>query len=245
MVFLIRQRIKLLGVTTLFALLVFTLTIHDFLAISRPVDGNVLVVEAWILSSPAIREAMEEFERGHYEWLVTVGGPIGEDGESAGQENSAELAARELRELGVDANRVIVLPIVNVTRHRTYASALALKSWLRRSNIETTGVNVFTRGVHARKSLVLFRRALGPGTHVGVIAGTENTYDPDYWWISIRGIHMVLRKTIGYLYAEFWPLPESLPPFSSSGDSSSSRPSQPTDHRQLTEDLGAYLALPN
>lgn len=229
------QRITLLCLTTLFATLVFALTIHDFLAISRPVDANILVVEAWIIGSPAIREAMEEFERGHYKWLVTVGVPIGEDEESGGQENSAERAARELRELGVDAKRVIVLPIVNVTRHRTYASALTLKSWLGRSNIETTGVNVFTRGVHARKSLLLFKRALGPGTHVGVIAGTENTYDPDYWWTSVRGIHMVLRKTIGYLYAEFWPLPESVPHVSSSGDSSTSRLSQPTDHRQRTE----------
>jgi DUF218 domain len=199
-----------LGLTTLLASLVFALTIHDFLAISRPIDGNVLVVEAWILSSLAIREAMEEFERGHYKWLVTVGGPIGEDEEPAGQENSAELAARELRELGVDANRVIVLPIINVTRHRTYASALALKSWLGRSNIETTGVNVFTRGVHARKSLVLFRRALGPGTPVGVIAGTDDTYDPSRWWDSARGIYAVMRKTLGFLYAVVWPLPDDL-----------------------------------
>ena len=64
----------------LIAALVFVFTIHDFLAISRPVVGNILVVEAWILDSSAIKEAADEFTCGHYEWLVTVGGPIGEEG---------------------------------------------------------------------------------------------------------------------------------------------------------------------
>ena len=215
--FIYRQRFRLFGLVALIAALVFVLTIHDFLAISRPVVGNILVVEAWIWDSSAIKEAADEFTRGHYEWLVTFGGPIGEEG-SPDQKNSAVLAAIKLRGLGVDKSRIIVLPVPNVTFHRTYASALTLRNWLISSKIETTGINVVTLGAHARKSLVLFKRALGPETNVGVIAGTEDDYDQSRWWLSARGFYVTMRKTLGYLYAVFWPIPESLPLTSNSGD---------------------------
>ena len=225
-----RQRYKLLGLATLAAALAFVLTINDFLAISRPVDGDILVVEGWIWNSPAIREASEEFNRGHYKWLVTVGESIGGTGGTPDQKDLAKLAARQLREFGVDEKLIIVLPVSNVTLHRTYASALTLKNWLTRSKIETTGVNVFTVGTHARKSLVLFKRALGPGTNVGVIAGTEDTYNASRWWLSARGIYVIVRKTLGYIYAVSWPLPESLPVSSDLGDTPSSR--RPMSHRE-------------
>ena len=215
----VRQRLKLLGLAILFASFAFVLRIHDFLAISHPVDGNILVVEGWIRNSPAIREASQEFYRGHYKWLVIVGEPIGGDEGARDQKDSAELAARQLREFGVDENVIIVLAVPNVTLHRTYASALALRNWLKMSKTDTTGINVFTLGAHARKSLVLFRRAFGPGTNVGVIAGTDDTYYAGRWWLSARGIYVIVRKTLGYLYSVLWPLPESLPVFADSGGS--------------------------
>jgi hypothetical protein len=190
---------------------VFVLTIHEFLAINRPVVGNILVVEAWIWNSSAMKEAAEEFTRGQYEWLVTVGGHIEEQG-PLDQQSSAVLAAIRLQELGIDQSRIIVLPVPDMTFHRTYASAVTLRNWLTKSKTETIGVNIFTLGAHARKSLVLFTRALGPGIHVGVLAGTEDDYDHTHWWVSARGIYVTMRKTLGYLYAVCWPIPESLPP---------------------------------
>lgn len=191
--------------------LVFAFTIQDFLAISLPVNGNILVVEGWIWNSPAMSEAAEEFNRGHYKYLVTIGGPVEGDENLADPKNSAELAAGRLREFGIAQTDITVLSVPNVTFHRTYASALTLRNWLSNSKIETTGVNVVTLGAHARKSLVLFQRALGPGTKVGIIAGTDNDYDPRYWWTSARGIYVIMRKTLGYIYAMVWPLPEVLP----------------------------------
>ena len=198
------------SITALVVGLVFVLTIHDFLAINRPVEANILVVEGWVYSHPAIREAAEEFRRGEYRLLITVGGPIGEADGNSDQPSSAMLAANRLQELGMDKRRIVVLAVSKVSRHRTYASALALRNWLRDSGTQTTGVNVFTIGPHARKSLVLFSRALGPGIAVGVIAGTDNDYDPDRWWMSVRGVYVIFRKLLGYLYAVTWPLPENI-----------------------------------
>jgi hypothetical protein len=150
-----------------------------------------------------MKEAKEEFNRGHYKWLVTVGTPIAR----MNQKSSAVVVAERLRELGVDESRIIMLPVPVMKLHQTYTFALAVRNWSIHSKTETTGINVFTLGTNARKSLILFKRALGSGTKVGVIAGTEDNFDASRWWLSARGIYWVLGKTFGYLYATFWPLP--------------------------------------
>lgn len=184
--------------------------IHDFLAINESVHANVLVAEGWAWDSAAMQEAAEEFNRGGYDVVITVGVISNAQGSESMQENFAEQAAEQLRKFGVDDQAVQVLAVPYVDRHRTYASALAVKRWLAGSKIHPVGINVVTLGAHARKSLVLFKRAFGERVPVGVIAGAEDAYDPERWWLSVTGIYTVLRKTVGYLYAEWWPMPDDL-----------------------------------
>ena len=205
-----RWALKGCAVAVLIAVVWFVLSIHDFLAISNPVQANVLVVEGWVWESAAMQEVAEEFNRGKYVVVVTVGILAGKQVSGAMDENDAVQAAEQLRKLGVDDHAIEVLTVSNVDRHRTYTSALAVKHWLVDSKVHAIGINVFTLGAHARKSLVLFKRAFGEGIPVGVIAGTEDRYDPQRWWLSMSGIATVLRKTVGYLYAKCWPLPDDL-----------------------------------
>lgn len=205
-----RWALKGCAVAVLIAVVWFVLSIHDFLAISNPVQANVLVVEGWVWESAAMQEVAEEFNRGKYVVVVTVGILAGKQVSGAMDENDAVQAAEQLRKLGVDDHAIEVLTVPNVDRHRTYTSALAVKHWLVDSKVHAIGINVFTLGAHARKSLVLFKRAFGEGIPVGVIAGTEDRYDPQRWWLSMSGIATVLRKTVGYLYAKCWPLPDDL-----------------------------------
>lgn len=197
-------------VAVLLAVAVFIFTIHDFLAMNDPVQANILVVEGWIWESAAMKDAAKEFNSGGYDLVVTVGTlPRWHAGEPL-EENAAAHAADQLRKFGVNEQVIQILTVPNIDRHRTYTSALAVKRWLLDSHIHVVGINVFTLGAHARKSLVLFKRALGENTPIGVIAGIEDSYDPEQWWLSVKGIYIVLRKTIGYLYAEWWPLPDDL-----------------------------------
>lgn len=203
------------GIAVLVPLAWFVLTVDDFLAITVPVHANVLVVEGWIWESAAMKEAAEEFNSGRYDVVVTVGTlPRWREGEPLGEDAAAH-AADQLRKLGVSGQSIQVLAVPNIDRHRTYTSALAVKHWLAGSKVNVMGINVVTLGAHARKSLVLFKRAFGERIPIGVIAGTEDSYDPERWWLSVKGIYTVLRKTIGYLYAEWWPLPDD--PFASPG----------------------------
>ena len=197
-------------VAVLLAVVVFVFTIHDFLAMNDPVQANILVIEGWIWESSAMKDAAKEFKSGGYDLVVTVGTlPRWQAGEPL-EENAAAHAADQLRKFGVNEQAIQILTVPNIDRHRTYTSALAVKRWLLDSHIHAVGINVFTLGAHARKSLVLFKRAFGENTPIGVIAGIEDSYDPEQWWLSVKGIYIVLRKTIGYLYAEWWPLPDDL-----------------------------------
>jgi hypothetical protein len=123
------RQLTLLGiVAALLGGLVFVGGIDKFLAVSRPVDANILVVEGWIWESSAIREAAEEFKRGRYAWLVTVGVPISGKGQVAEQRSSADLAAARLQELGVDKHLIVALAVPSVSFHQTYTSALTLRN---------------------------------------------------------------------------------------------------------------------
>lgn len=195
-------------VALLAAVVVFVSAVHDFLAINDPVQANVLVVEGWVWDSAAMQEAAEEFNRERYDVVVTVDVLSGGQGSEPMEENSAAHAAERLKKFGVNDRVIEVLAVPNIDGHRTYASALAVKHWLADAKIHVVGINVFTLGAHGRKSLVLFKRAFGRGVPIGVISGTEDSYDPERWWLSMKGIYTVLRKTLGYLYAEWWPLPD-------------------------------------
>lgn len=190
--------------------IVFVLTIHDFLSITQRVPADILVVEGWGYDSPALAEAADEFKRGGYKVLLTVGGPAMVGGENSEQVSYAVLAANRLQALGVGTESMIALSVPDVAYHHTYSSALIVREWLKKSETSIKGINVFTIGPHARKSLVLFTRALGSAYPVGVIAGTDHDYDPKRWWMSRRGIYVMARKVVGYLYAVTWPLSEEI-----------------------------------
>lgn len=61
--------------------------------------------------------------------------------------------------------------------------------------------DVFSQWVHARKSQVLYQKALGPAVQVGVISAKDKRFTHKHWWLSPRGIYLVVIYTVGYLDA--------------------------------------------
>jgi hypothetical protein len=59
---------------------------------------------------------------------------------------------------------------------------------------------------HARRSRLLFSRALGEGFDVGVIGVTDRRFDPSHWWRSSAGVRVTIDEAIAYLYARTAPL---------------------------------------
>src|SRR6266404_6566531 len=174
-------------------------TVNPFLSLNNPVSANVLIVESW-LPDYALAGAVDEFRRNAYKYVVTTGGELPEAGNLTRFKTGAELVAARLEEFGLRSDRVVSVPSPYSARDRTYSSALAFKEWLGNANVSVRSVNVYSLGAHARRSRMLFRRALGPKVEVGVVSCRDVYYDPNRWWESSEGMRTVFSETIAYLY---------------------------------------------
>jgi hypothetical protein len=193
-----------------FALLAATLwllNVQPFLAPTKRLDTNILVVEGWI-NPQAIRAAVAEFQAGHYLKIYTTGGPVvGDGGYSNDFNTSASVGAELLVKAGLLAAQVQMVPSRVSGRDRTYSSALALRDYFRTHGLAGKNFNVLTEDVHARRTRLLFQEAFGTEAAIGIIAVPDPDYDPHHWWRYSEGVREILGESIAYLYAKFlfWP----------------------------------------
>jgi hypothetical protein len=177
----------------------FVKSIHGFLAVNRPVHAGLLVVEGWA-ADYALKTALEEFRAHPYKKLVVTGGPLDRGAPLSRYGTYAELGAASLAALGLTTNDVVAVAAPAASRDRTYASAVAFEKW-KRENFPAEPVHLVTVGAHARRSWLLFRRALGQGADTGVTAVKEESYDPGRWWASSAGMKAVSGEIVAYTYA--------------------------------------------
>jgi uncharacterized SAM-binding protein YcdF (DUF218 family) len=180
-------------------------TIHPFLAVSERVDADTLVVEGWI-HRYALGQGAEEFKTGSYQRIFTTGGPEnGSGGYTNDYNTSASVGADILtKRFGVPSDQVQMVPSHVVDRDRTYSSAVALRNWFHEHDVKIHRLNVLTEDAHARRTRLLFAKALGPDVEVGVIAARNPDYDTQHWWRYSEGVEEVIGESIAYLYAKFF-----------------------------------------
>jgi uncharacterized SAM-binding protein YcdF (DUF218 family) len=185
----------------------FVYGVHPFLAVTHRVDTDVLVVEGWV-HEYAIRTAISEFQSGHYQRVFTTGGPVaGIGGYSNDYNTSASLGAGRLKAAGLSPELVQMVPSRVNERDRTYSAAVALRNWFRERHVTVHGINIVTEDVHARRTRLLFQRAMGNHTAVGVIAVPNPDYDASRWWRYSEGVRDVVSESVAYLYARLFFFP--------------------------------------
>ncbi len=184
------------------------LNVHPFLAVTDRIAADTLVVEGWV-HEYAIRQAVAEYSTGHYQHLFTTGGPvIGKGGYINDYNTSASVGAELLVKAGIPRDSVQMVPSRVSDRNRTYSSAVALREWFHENNVRAHGINLVTEDAHARRSRLLFEKALGPEVAVGVIAASSPDYDAKRWWRYSDGISEVFGQGTAYIYAKFFFRPE-------------------------------------
>lgn len=181
-----------------------TYAAYPFLAVTHRVNADTLVVEGWV-HQYAIRAAVNEFQAGSYERVFTTGGPVtGMGGYTNDYNTSATQAAAQLQAEGLSADLIQAVPAHISDRDRTYSAARALRDWLSKHHSSVRAINVLTQDVHARRTRLLFKRALGDRTTVGVIAVANPDYDARHWWRYSEGVRDVISECIAYLYAKLF-----------------------------------------
>lgn len=191
-----------------------TYMVYPFLNVTHRVNADTLVVEGWV-HQYAIRAAVNEFQAGHYKHVFTTGGPVeGTGGYTNDFNTSANQAVARLQAEGLSPGLIQAIPARVSDRDRTYGAARALRDWFNSHQTNVHAINVLTDNVHARRTRLLFKTALGERITVGIIAVGNPDYDARHWWRYSEGVRDVISESIAYLYAKFffWPPERSLRP---------------------------------
>ncbi|QPJ65930.1 MAG: YdcF family protein [Candidatus Nitrohelix vancouverensis] len=176
--------------------------LHPFLATDQTVQGEVLVVDGW-LSDSSLQEAAVFFNQGNYQYLIVTGGPISRGSYLSPYKTYAELGAATLRGIGFEKNKLYLSIPAPVIKDRTFATALSVKETIKSLPAPVSAIDVYTEGIHARRSLMLYELAFGDALRIGVTSAETKHYDAQEWWKSSAGVRQVINESIAYLYARF------------------------------------------
>ena len=184
--------------------------VYPFLATTHRLGADVLAVEGWV-HEYAIQATADEFRSGSYRRVFTTGGPVEGIGAYINDfQTSASVAAELLKKVGVPDESLQMVPSRVMDRDRTYASAVALRNWFREHNMPVHSIDVVTEDLHARRTRLLFQKALGKDVQVGIIAVPNPDYPANRWWRYSEGVKDVISEGAAYVYAKFffWPARE-------------------------------------
>jgi hypothetical protein len=174
-----------------------------FLAISDPVAGQFLVVEGW-LPPYAYGEAGRLFREGGYATVIAAGTRDYSSGDGdAAREYFAE---GTLIRFGVPTEHIVIAGGAHQTQDRTFNAALSVRHWLESQRIRAPLIDVVTLGAHARRSRLLYEKALGEGARVGIIAVEDRQFDARHWWRSSEGVRTTIDEAVAYAYARLFSL---------------------------------------
>jgi uncharacterized SAM-binding protein YcdF (DUF218 family) len=195
----------------IFTLAVITLlNVYPFLAPTQRVDTDMLVVEGWV-HPYAIRASAGELQNHSYHRVFTTGGPVvGNGGYINDYQTAASVGADLLKRAGIPAELIQMVPSHVMGRDRTYSSAIALRDWLREHDMQVQSLNIVTEAAHARRTRLLFEKALGSNVAVGVIAVPSPDFDARRWWRYSKGVEEVVTEGVAYFYAKFFFLPSQI-----------------------------------
>ena len=189
------------------AILIFLLSsifilknLAHYLAQQQSINAPILIVEGWI-SDLALKEVIKHDKAADYKIIITTGGLI-KTRNPTKYKTYADLAAAYLRNNGLNTSNIKSLPTPESAQNRTFLSAVIVRDWLQKQNIKTKQINIYSQGVHARRTKALYQMAFGDQYNIGINAAKTIEYTLDNWWKSSTGAKAVITETIGLIWVK-------------------------------------------
>jgi hypothetical protein len=174
-----------------------------FLAPNQPVGAHVLVVEGW-MDAIELDGGIEAYRSGGYERVVTTGGPIEGFERIDASQTYAERSRNYLVRHGVPADSVIAVPAPASLQNRSFLNAVMVREWVSQSGLAIDALDVFSSGVHGRRSWLLYAMAFDSPMRIGILSGRPSNYDLDGWWRTSIGTKEVLGETIAWIWTKLF-----------------------------------------
>jgi len=196
------------GCLTFFVLIMvllafFVFRLHTFLSVTKQCDADILVVEGWTPDYVHEHAASLYFEN-NYRYIFVPGVPLEKGSYLIEFENYAEVGKETLIALGIPEEKIISIPVLDIQKDRTYASAKHIKEWLLQNSVSAEGINIVTLDAHSRRSLFLYQKAFGTKKNIGIIAVPDKRFSAKKWWKTSNGFRSVTHEFIAWFYAVFF-----------------------------------------
>ncbi len=169
-----------------------------FLSATDRLPADVLVVEGWI-GPFGVRAAYDEFLSHGYKYVIVTGGMSDQLWNDKRWSYALE-GEKQMVYLGVPRDRLYVAVPVETENQRTFQTAIAVRKVLEDHRLYPKAANIFTLGVHARRSRLVFAKVLGPETATGVVSWLPALYVHENWRSSSEHAVDFLKESVGYLF---------------------------------------------
>lgn len=171
---------------------------YYFLAVNHPVESRTLVIEGYV-PAYAVKGALEYYEENNFDRLILTGIPIVNYEFTARYKNTALATLTAVRKFGFKDTVYIASIPTNIFIDRTYHTAVATKILFDENNWPKN-FDLYSVGVHARRSRMMFRKVFGSDYNIGVIAHKDRTFDPNHWWKNSKGFRNVSNEFVATLF---------------------------------------------
>jgi hypothetical protein len=111
-------------------------------------------------------------------------------------DSSAEFCRNYLITCGIDSGLIIAVPGKKVYINRTHSSVLTIRNWLRSTDINVTGINIISLGIHSRRTWINYRKVLGKNIEIGIISLPENENHESIF----RDAFKIIDEILGIIY---------------------------------------------
>jgi hypothetical protein len=84
-----------------------------------------------------------------------------------------------------------------------------VRDWLQAAGVNVDAIDLYSGGVHARRSRAVYEMAFGSAVQVGVMSALPSDYDPQHWWTTSQGAKTVTGEALSLAWTRccFWPPP--------------------------------------
>ncbi|MBE0651840.1 MAG: DUF1684 domain-containing protein [Bacteroidales bacterium] len=166
---------------------------------NEPVEAKTMVIEGWV-EDYALKNALELYKRDHYKHLIITGLPLVHFEDYVMFPSTAAAAAAVVRKLGFkDSIYEAVIP-KTVFIDRTYNTGVATRMIMSKHPDWGRSFNIYSVGVHSRRTHLMFERAFGSDYNIGIIADTDHSFDPEHWWHTSIGFRNVSNEFVAWIY---------------------------------------------
>ena len=178
-----------------FTIVIVVRNIGSYLSVTEPANSTYLVVEGW-QDEYSLKKALELFQSNNYKILLTTGGAIKGITKSR-YKSYADYAAAFFLSQGIDEDKLVAVPTPDSAQNRTFLSAVMVRKWFEKEGVSLLSVDVFTEGVHARRTKFLYELAFKNSTKIGIYSSIPQSYNISSWWTSSEGAKSVITEIVG------------------------------------------------